>query len=122
MIRKHYAKPLMLALNEKRLRIVVHMICLNIMVYITGLIVFASMLSDFSMLSERSDLWLRMLQVIGLLAVLGSLVVIYNSIRCWTDKQRWYWSKIWNTFLAIACIGFSWFIYHWNLLNFYLKY
>lgn len=122
MVRKHYAKPLALAKNEKRLRTMAHLVCLSIVVYIVGLLIFASILSDFSMLSERSDLWLRMLQVIGLVAGLGSLAVIYNSIRCWTDKQRWFWSKIWNTFLAFACVGFFWFIYHWNLLNFHLKY
>jgi CubicO group peptidase (beta-lactamase class C family) len=122
MIRKHYAKPLVLAPNEKRLRTVTHLVCLSIVVYIVGLLVFASALSDFSMLSERSDLRLRMLQVVALIAGLGSLAVIYNSIRCWTDKQRWFWSKIWNTLLALACVGFFWFIYHWNLLNFHLKY
>lgn len=122
MIRKHYAKPLVLASNEKRLRTWVHLVCLSIVVYIVGLLAFASTLSDFSMLSERSDPWLRILQVIGLVAGLGSLVVIYNSIRCWTNKQRWFWSKIGNTFLAIACVGFFWFIYHWNLLDFHLKY
>jgi hypothetical protein len=36
--------------------------------------------------------------------------------------KKWFWSKIWNTFLALACVGFFWFIYHWNLLNFCLKY
>jgi CubicO group peptidase (beta-lactamase class C family) len=25
-------------------------------------------------------------------------------------------------FLALACMGFFWFIYHWNLLHFHLKY
>lgn len=121
-IRKHYAKPLALTPNEKKLRMIVHLVCLSIMAYVVGLLAFASMLSDFSMLSERSDLWLRILQLIGWFAVLGSLVVVYNSIRSWTDKQRWFWSKIWNTMLAIACMGFSWFVYYWNLLNFYLKY
>jgi hypothetical protein len=32
------------------------------------------------------------------------------------------WNKIWNTFLAISCVGFFWFIYHWHLLNFHLNY
>jgi hypothetical protein len=122
MIRKHYAKPLALAPKERRLRTMVHLVCLSIVVYIVGLLIFASMLSDFSMLSERSDLWLRMLQIVGLVAGLGTLAVIYNSIRCWADKQQWFWSKIWNTCLALACVGFFWFIYHWNLLNFHLKY
>lgn len=121
MIRKHYVKALELTPNEKKLRRIVHFVCLSIIAYVVGLLAFASML-DLSMLSERSDLWLRLLQLIGWLAVVGSLVVVYNSIRCWADKKRWFWSKIWNTFLAIACMGFSWLIYHWNLLSFYLKY
>lgn len=64
MIRKHYAKPLVLSQNEKRLRIVVYLVCLSIVVYIVGILIFASMLNDFSMLSKRSDLWLRMLQTV----------------------------------------------------------
>lgn len=122
MVRKHYAKPMVLDPKAKRLRTVVHLVCLAIVIYIAGLLVFVSTLSDISMLSERSDFWLRILQIIGLATGVGSLVVIYYSIRCWTDKQRWFWSKIWNTFLALACLGFFWFIYHWNLLNLDLKY
>ncbi len=41
MIRKHYAKPLLLAPKEKRLRTVVHLVCLSIVFYIVGLVVFA---------------------------------------------------------------------------------
>jgi hypothetical protein len=61
MIRKHYTKPLVVTQHEKRLRTATYLVCLCITAYIVGLLVFASMLSDFSMLSERSDLWLRML-------------------------------------------------------------
>lgn len=122
MIRKHYANPIVLAPNEKRLQTMVYLVCLSIAVYIVGIIIFASMLNDFSMLSKRSDLWLRMLQVVALMAGLSSLGVIYFCIRCWTDKRKWLWSKIWNTFLVFAFVGFFWFIYHWNLLNFHIKY
>lgn len=122
MIRKHYGKRLVLGSIEKRLRLVVFLVCLSIVAYIVGLLTFASMLSDFSMLSKRSDLLLRLLQALGLLVGMGSLVVVYHSIRCWADKQLWVWSKIWNAFLALACVGFSWFITHWNLLNFHLNY
>lgn len=122
MIRKHYGKPLILAPIEKRLRLMTLLVCLSIVLYMVGLLTFASMLSDFSVLSKRSDFWLRILQVIGLVIGMGSLVVLYNSIRCWTNKHCWFWSKIWNAFLALACVGFFWFIYHWNLLSFHLKY
>lgn len=103
------------------LRTGVYLVCLNVVIYVIGMLAFVSTLKDFSVLSEKSDVWLHMLQVIGLISGLGSLVVIYNCIRSWTDKQQWF-NKIWNTFLAIACVGFFWFIYHWNLLDFHLKY
>jgi len=121
-IRKYSKKSLILSPNEKKLRILVYFICLSFLSYIVGMIVFVSMLSDFSILSERSDIYLRMLQLLALIGILGSFVVIYNSIKYWADKQECVWKKLWNTFLAIACVGFSWFIYHWNLLDFSLKY
>lgn len=122
LMRKHYAKPLVLTPNEKRSRLVVHLVCLSIVIYILGLLAFASTLTDVSMLSARSDHWLRILQAIALVAGLGSLAVIYNSISCWTNTRRWFWSKIWSTFQAMACVGFFWFIFHWNLLSLNLKY
>ncbi len=122
MIRKHYDKPLMLNLHDKCLRIFVHLVCVSIVIYIVGLLILASALNDFSLLSQRTDFWLRTLQGIGLVIGLGSLLAIYNSIRCWANKQRWLWSKIWNTLLALSCMSFFWFIYHWNLMNFDLNY
>jgi len=122
MIRKHYGKPLTLDPGGKRLRMLVRVVCIGVVLYAVGLLIFVSKLSNPSALSERSDPWLHLLQVIGLLAGLGSLVAIYNSLKSWSDGQQWFWNKIWNTFLAIGCVGFFWFIYHWHLLNFHLNY
>jgi len=122
MIRKHYGKPLTLDPGGKRLRMLVRVVCIGVVLYAVGLLIFVSKLSNPSGLSERSDPWLHLLQVIGLLAGLGSLVAIYNSLKSWSDGQQWFWNKIWNTFLAIGCVGFFWFIYHWHLLNFHLNY
>lgn len=122
MIRTHYAKPLGLDPLAKKLRLFVHLVCLLIVIYVAGLLTFASTISDISMLSARSDIWLRLLQVISLLIGLGSIAVIYNCVRNWSEKQGWFWSRIWNTLQAIACAGFFWFIYHWNLLDWSLMY
>lgn len=122
MFRKHYAKPLTLDPGAKRLRMLVRLVCFGVVIYTVGILIFVSKLNNPSALSERSDPWLHLLQVIGLLAGLGSLVAIYNSLRSWGDDQQWVWNKIWNTFLALSCVGFFWFIYHWHLLNFHLNY
>jgi len=122
MIRKHYGKPLTLEPAAKRLRMLVHIVCFAVVVFVVGLLIFVSRTSNPSGLSERGDLGLHLLQVVGLLAGLGSLIAIYNSLKSWSDGQQWFWNKIWNTFLAVACVGFFWFIYHWHLLNFHLNY
>jgi hypothetical protein len=121
MIRKHYAKPLMLESSAKWLRLIVRLVCLTIVVYILGMMIFFGLIFNNVILTDQSDLWLHALQVVGLISCVGSLVVVYNSIQAWTNRRQWIWSKIWNTLLALACIGFSWFIIHWHLLNFDIK-
>jgi len=122
MIRKHYGKPLTLDPGAKRLRMLVRLVCFGVVAYAAGLLIFVSKLSNPSGLAERLDPWLHLLQVIGLLAGLGSLIAIFNALKSWGDGQQWFWNKLWNTFLAFACVGFFWFIYHWHLLNFHLSY
>ena len=122
MMRKHYGKPLTLNDGAKRLRMLVRLVCFGVVIFVVGLLLFVSKLSNPSGLSERTDGWLHLLQVIGLIAGLGSLIAIYNAVKSWGDGQQWFWNKLWNTFLAFGCLGFFWFIYHWHLLNFHLNY
>src|SRR3984957_4357979 len=122
MIRKHYGKPLALEAGAKRLRMLVRLVCFAVLIFVVGLLLFVSRTSNPSGLSERGNLWLHLLQIVGLLTGLGTLIAIYNSLKSWGDSQQWFWNKIWNMFLAFACIGFFWFIYHWHLLNFHLSY
>jgi hypothetical protein len=122
MLRKHYGKPLALEPRAKRLRMLVRFVCFAVVIFVAGLLLFVSKTSNPSGLSERGDLWLHLLQIVGLLTGLGALIAIYNSLKSWGDSQQWFWNKIWNTFLALACMGFFWFIYHWHLLNFHLSY
>jgi CubicO group peptidase (beta-lactamase class C family) len=119
-LRKHYGKPLSLEPAAKRLRLLVRLVCFLVAGFVVGLLVLLS--KTDSPLTERNDFVLHLLQVIGLLAGLGSLIAIYNSLKSWGDSQQWFWYKIWNTFLALGCLGFFWFIYHWHLLNFHLNY
>jgi hypothetical protein len=50
------------------------------------------------------------------------LIAIFNAVKSWGDATQWRWYKIWNALLAVACLTFFWFIYHWHLLNFDLNY
>jgi len=44
------------------------------------------------------------------------------AIQSWSKAGQWVWSKIFDTLLALSCVAFTWFIWHWNLINFNLKY
>jgi CubicO group peptidase (beta-lactamase class C family) len=119
-LRKHYEKPLSLEPAAKRLRLWVRLVCFAIVIFVVGLLIFVS--STDKPLTERNDFGLHLLQVLGLLTGVGALIAIYSSLKSWGDSGQWFWYKLWNTFLALSCVGFFWFIYHWHLLNFHLNY
>jgi CubicO group peptidase (beta-lactamase class C family) len=120
MLRKHYGKPLSLEPAAKRLRLWVRLACFLVAGFVIGLLVLLSKADR--PLTEGIDFPLHLLQVLGLLTGIGALIAIYNSLKSWGDGQQWFWYKLWNTFLALSCVGFFWFIYHWHLLNFHLNY
>jgi hypothetical protein len=39
-----------------------------------------------------------------------------------TTPERWLGSRLGNTVIALACIGFLWFVLNWNMLHVSLKY
>src|SRR5580658_2780621 len=119
-LRKHYEKPLSLEPAAKRLRLWVRLVCFLVAAFVVGLLVLLSKAE--SPLTERNDFFLHVLQILGLLTGIGALIAIYSSLKSWGDSGQWFWYKLWNTFLAFACVGFFWFIYHWHLLNFHLNY
>lgn len=121
MIRKHYGRPLTLEPPARRLRLWMCLVCILVVIYCVGLLIFVSGSSNPGNLSEKKDFTLHVLQVIGLLIGVGAIVAIYNCLKSWGSAQ-WIWNKVWNTFLAVGCVGFFWFIYHWHLLNFHLNY
>jgi hypothetical protein len=38
------------------------------------------------------------------------------------DRTLWVWARVWNILVTVSCLGFAWFIVHWHLLNFHLRY
>ena len=121
-LRKHYAKPLTLTDRTRRLRTWVHVFCFVIVAFLVGLGFLLNALEKPGGLGGAGDFKIHLLQVVGALSGIGALIAIYNSAASWSDAQQWRWYKIWNVLLAAACVGFFWFIYHWNLLNFKLDY
>lgn len=121
--RKHYGKKLELPPGRKRLRILVRIVCALSLVFVVAfpsLFVIAE--KHIALLSERLYPWIRLIQLIGWLGVLGTLIVLVNLVWSWTDKQRGLWSKIGDTLIALACVGFVWFVFTWNMLHWSLSF
>jgi CubicO group peptidase (beta-lactamase class C family) len=121
MVRSHFRVRLDLDANYMRLRPWVRVVCAVDIAFL--LIFFLAITSDSpGALSARSDAKLHAIQVLGLAGALGTFIVFLAFLRSWRDQHAWFWTKVWNLLLLLACIGFVWFSYHWNLLNFNLNY
>jgi hypothetical protein len=73
-------------------------------------------------LSEKTDLRIHITQVVGVFGALGTILVIIACLRAWRDRNLWWFAKVWNFVLVLACLGFLWFALYWNVLNFNLNY
>lgn len=123
MLRSHYVYRPELTLQYRRLRRWMRWICV---IDLTFALCFglwlASVNDDIAMLGSGFDTKLRMLQVIGALGVVGTLVAINYCLRSWGDSGLWFRTKVWNTLLMLACIGYTFFLLNWHSLNFRLNY
>jgi CubicO group peptidase (beta-lactamase class C family) len=120
-IRGHYHQQLDLDSSYMRLRPWVRVVCA---VDIAFLAIFLTVLTTAgpSALSSRTDFKFHAIQSLGVLGALGIVLVLLACFRSWSDPRAWFWSKAWNLLLLLACLGFVWFSYHWNLLNFNMNY
>ncbi|MGZ4844434.1 MAG: serine hydrolase domain-containing protein [Candidatus Angelobacter sp.] len=120
-IRGHYHQQLDLDSSYMRLRPWVRLVCA---VDIAFLAIFLTVLTSAgpNALSSRTDFKFQAIQSLGVLGALGTVVVLLACLRSWKDAHAWFWSKAWNFLLLLACLGFVWFSYHWNLLNFNMNY
>ncbi len=121
-IRWHYGTKLDLTPSEKRLRLAVRLVCIVDLVFVVGWLIFISGTNDVTNLSRSRDPLLYLLEILGVIAAMGTLIVILHAFRSWAKTGKWIWAKLFDVALALACIGFTWFIWHWNLINFNLRY
>lgn len=121
LVRRHYHIRLEMDAPQRRGRLWIRLVCaLNI-------IFMAAMLQTFSnteagTLSEKLDLHINLIQALGVLGALGTVLVLIACVRSWRDRNLWVWAKFWNLLVLLACLGFTWFVLYWNLLDFSKNY
>ena len=62
------------------------------------------------------------MEFLGFVGVLGTLVALYNCVKVWANPNRWFWSKVGETLIALACFGLTWFVFQWHMLALSLNY
>lgn len=121
-IRKHYGRPLQLTLQQKRSRLAVRLVCVIDLLFVIAWAVLISKADNPGAASRKMDPWIILIMIVGVVGALGSLIAIFHALRGWRQKETWVWTRVFDVALAVACIAFTWFIWHWNLINFNLKY
>lgn len=123
LLRKHYKQPLVLDSPIRRLRLFVKLICVLDLLFVIGLVLIVSKISnDIGALNAHLDPMIHLTQVIGVLGAVGSLAVIYYAFRAWGVGQKTTFVRICDTLLALACLTFAWVLLTSHLLNFNLHY
>jgi CubicO group peptidase (beta-lactamase class C family) len=151
LLRRHYGKKLQLSSRDRKLRISTRIVCvINILFVLLLALVLTSGEGAASL--NGIDGRLHALQVLGVIGAVGSLVVVYNAVRAWrwkpaatlsvvaagtsvsgattssglsstaTSEPQKGSSRALETLIALACLGFTWFVLYWNILNFRLHY
>lgn len=122
-VRRHYAQTPKLSPTLGKLRMWVRVVCavdlFFVAVFVT-LVLFS--LKSFAVFSSRMDIWWHLLQFVGWLGVLGTLVVLWNGIESWRFQERGLCSKLGDTLIVLAAVGYTWFVVYWNMLHWSLHY
>ncbi len=122
-LRGHYGYRLELSQQYRRLRFWMRWLCALNLIFLAGFATWLMSVDDnIAMLSSHFNLKLHLLQVIGVVGVLGTLIAINYCLRSWKSEGLWFWTRVWNTLLMLACLGFAFFLLNWHMLNFRLNY
>jgi len=123
LLRRHYKHPLTLDPIQRRLRLLVKIVCT---IDLATLFAFAGILaygfSNLSFFSEPLDPWLRILQLIFVIGILGSVAMVYSTYWLWRTSSRGPWTTIYSAGLVLASFLFIWFVAVSRILQLSLKY
>jgi CubicO group peptidase (beta-lactamase class C family) len=122
-LRKHYHQRLELPNWYRTSRWWMRIICALNLTFVGGLAVWAIAVNDnIGLINGHFDARLRLLQFFGALGATGALFSLYHCLRSWQTTGLWFWTKLWNSALMLACIGYACFLLNWHLLNLDLNY
>lgn len=120
-IRRHYGFKLDLTPAQHRLRLAIKIVCAIDVLFLLG-VYGLTKADDLAILSGKLDPWFILLELIALIGAIATLVAIYATLRLWNAPNVWKGLRWMHLLIVLACLGFAWFVVHWNLVNFNLNY
>jgi len=67
-------------------------------------------------LNSSLDPWVYLLEALSIIGGIGSIVALVNAFRSILGS-RWWWSKVHDALIALACLGFVWIGFAWRLFH-----
>ncbi len=122
-VRRHYGQPLNLKPPLGKLRTWTRVVCAVDIIFV-GIFVTIVLLSEryLSIFSSRMDIWFHLLQLLGGVGILGGLIILWNAVESWRYQGRGLWSRLGDTLIVVAALGFTWFVLYWHMLHWDLNY
>ena len=121
LIRKHYGHPLELAPADRRMRLIVRLVCVLFLLVSIGWVAALSATDEISAFNKLPP-WVAVFGIGGVLCVIGTVLVVMNAVKSCRVPGRWFWSKLHDVALALGCLGLVWFLIAWKLMNFNLNF
>jgi hypothetical protein len=105
------------------MRRLVRIVCLiDVAVFLGWIGLFNHLQGSIGAANHHLDPYLYLLHVVEWMGVLGTLLAVLYAFRSLTSPNRWGWSKLFDSLIALACIGAVWIAYIGNLLHFGVKF
>jgi hypothetical protein len=121
LVRRHYQRTLDLEGKERALRIGARITCVFVVAsFAAWLGIFLRLLGDITR-SAGMDPWFHLAQALTSIAVLLTIVAVINVVVVWFS-YRWWWSKVWETLVGLACLAFVWIAVFGHLWSWSVKY
>jgi len=123
-VRKHYHRPLELARDRRRSRLLSRLGALALFLVVAGWLglIVAISADEALILRGTATPWIYLLDVLGVLALLGAIAVVIHAVRAWMAPRRGRWVLAGETLLALSAIYLAWFIVAFGLVSFNVRF
>ncbi len=121
LVRWHYHRKLELGGVQRALRFASRIVCVCVLAACAAWVAIFLRLIDDITRSSGMDPWFHLAQALTMIAVVLTFIAVLNVIVAWFS-QRWWWSKVWETLIGLACLAFVWVVVFGHLWGFGVKY